>query len=69
MSPQPISKVRPNAGGIFNNKALEKYPELAVFPMRVIGIWSHIHFGISTMLGRMLHAEAAIGLAMYDCPG
>lgn len=63
--PQPLSRVHPSPN-------VEIYPSaiantrFAAHAMRVIACWSHIEGDLGSLLARMLKADIATGVAMYQ---
>lgn len=65
--PQPLSKVKPDAGIWFDADGLRKHPQLAAYAMEVIARWSHIDKMLAELLADMMRsADIAVAMAMYQ---
>jgi len=66
--PQPLSKVKPDAGftiGILGSRALSRRPQLAVLAAEAIGSWAEVDSFMLRLFVRLLGGDAAIAGRIY----
>jgi hypothetical protein len=67
MSPQPLSRFRRVKVVAIDADALLQRPELAIYPMSIIGRWARIDTRLAQLLSTLLHSpDLAVAMAMFQ---
>jgi len=66
MSPKPLWHINSKANAVFNHTAFDKYPRLAVYPMKVLAISSQMDMCNPILISQLLKARADTALIMYS---